>query len=110
MKFDIPLLDSVEALKGWDGDKDDNCLLAVADFNLDSRSKSQHASSIYLKNFCNEEKSSNGPQPVRKSTIICIFLQTQDAQGVDFDFDIGMVGSFSVHVIYYRFPSSIDLI
>lgn len=28
------LLDSVEACKGWDGDKDDNSLLAVADFNL----------------------------------------------------------------------------
>lgn len=31
---DIPLLDLVEALEGGDGDKDDNCLLAVADFNL----------------------------------------------------------------------------
>jgi hypothetical protein len=30
----LPLLDSVEALKGWDGDKDDNSLLAVANFNL----------------------------------------------------------------------------
>lgn len=29
-----PLLDSVETLKGWDGDKDDNSLLAVANFNL----------------------------------------------------------------------------
>lgn len=28
------LLNSVEACKGWDGDKDDNSLLAVADFNL----------------------------------------------------------------------------
>jgi len=28
------LLNSVEAWKGWDGDKDDNSLLAVADFNL----------------------------------------------------------------------------
>lgn len=34
---DIPLLDSVEALEGWDGDKDDNCLLAVANFDLISR-------------------------------------------------------------------------
>jgi hypothetical protein len=31
---DIPLLHLVEALKGWDGDKDDNSLLAVANFNL----------------------------------------------------------------------------
>jgi len=28
------LLNSVEACKGWDGDKDDNSLLAVANFNL----------------------------------------------------------------------------
>jgi len=28
------LLNSVEAWKGWDGDKDDNSLLAVANFNL----------------------------------------------------------------------------
>jgi len=28
------LLHSVEALKGWDGDKDDDSLLAVANFNL----------------------------------------------------------------------------
>jgi len=38
----IPLLDSVETLKGWDGDKDDNSLLAVANFNLES-DQSQHA-------------------------------------------------------------------
>jgi len=31
---DIPLLHSVETWKGWDGDKDDNSLLAVANFNL----------------------------------------------------------------------------
>jgi hypothetical protein len=28
------LLHTVETLEGWDGDKDDNCLLAVANFNL----------------------------------------------------------------------------
>jgi hypothetical protein len=34
-KYDcLPLLYSVEALKGWDGDKYDNSLLAVANFNL----------------------------------------------------------------------------
>jgi len=36
------LLHLVEALKGWDGDKDDNSLLAVANFNLQS-DQSQHA-------------------------------------------------------------------
>lgn len=30
----LPLLDAVEALQGRDGDKDDNSLLAVADFDL----------------------------------------------------------------------------
>ena len=30
----LPLLDSVEALQGRDGDKDDNSLLAVANFDL----------------------------------------------------------------------------
>lgn len=40
----IPLLHLVEALKGWDGDKDDNSLLAVANFNLQN-DQSQHASS-----------------------------------------------------------------
>lgn len=30
----LPLLHTVETLKGWDGDKDDNSLLAVADLNL----------------------------------------------------------------------------
>lgn len=39
-----PLLDPVEALQGRDGDKDDNCLLAVANFDL-FQIQSQHASS-----------------------------------------------------------------
>jgi len=30
----LPLLDTVEALQGRDGDKDDNSLLAVANFDL----------------------------------------------------------------------------
>lgn len=30
----LPLLNTVEALQGRDGDKDDNSLLAVADFDL----------------------------------------------------------------------------
>lgn len=30
----LPLLHSVETLEGRDGDKDDNSLLAVANFNL----------------------------------------------------------------------------
>ena len=30
----LPLLHPVEALKGWDGDKDGDSLLAVANFNL----------------------------------------------------------------------------
>lgn len=30
----LPLLDTVEALQGGDGDKDDNSLLAVANFDL----------------------------------------------------------------------------
>lgn len=30
----LPLLHTVETLKGWDGDKDDNSLLAVANLNL----------------------------------------------------------------------------
>lgn len=42
--LDIPLLDPVEALEGWDGDKDDDCLPAVANFDL-IKTKSQHASS-----------------------------------------------------------------
>ena len=56
-KVDIPLLHLVEALKGWDGDEDDNSLLAVANFNLQF-DQSQHASSTSL-------KENNGPQPVR---------------------------------------------
>ena len=36
----LPLLDSVEALEGWDGDKDDNCLPAVANFDLIKTQKS----------------------------------------------------------------------
>ena len=32
---DIPLLNLVKAQKGWNGDKDSNCLLAVADLNLE---------------------------------------------------------------------------
>ena len=46
MKGVIPLLHLVEAWKGWDGDKDDNCLLAVANFNLNS-DQSQHAISMF---------------------------------------------------------------
>jgi len=30
----IPLLNLMKALQGRNGDKDSNCLLAVADFNL----------------------------------------------------------------------------
>jgi hypothetical protein len=48
----------VEALKGWDGDKDDNSLLAVANFNLQG-DQSQHAISTIFK------KKNSGPQPVR---------------------------------------------
>jgi hypothetical protein len=33
-RISLPLLHPMEALKGWYGDKDDNCLLAVANFNL----------------------------------------------------------------------------
>ena len=43
-KGDIPLLHAVETLQGRNGDKDDNSLLAVADFNLYTI-KNQHASS-----------------------------------------------------------------
>jgi hypothetical protein len=32
--MDLPLLDTVEALQRRDGDKDDNSLLAVANFDL----------------------------------------------------------------------------
>jgi len=42
--FNLPLLNSVEAVKGRDGDKDDNSLPAVANFDL-IKTKSQHASS-----------------------------------------------------------------
>ena len=31
---DLPLLDTVETSQGGDGDKDDNCLLAVANLDL----------------------------------------------------------------------------
>lgn len=34
MYINLPLLNSVEALQGRDGDKDDNSLLAVANFDL----------------------------------------------------------------------------
>ena len=44
----IPLLDTVETLQGRDGDKDDNCLLAVANFDL-VKTQSQHASSRMLR-------------------------------------------------------------
>ncbi len=43
----LPLLHTMETWKGWDGDKDDNSLLAVANFNLQS-DQSQHASSMFL--------------------------------------------------------------
>ena len=43
----VPLLHSVETLEGWDGDKDDDSLLAVANFNLQD-DQSQHASSICM--------------------------------------------------------------
>ena len=36
----IPLLHTVETLQGRNGDKDDNSLLAVADFNLYNDQKS----------------------------------------------------------------------
>lgn len=41
---DLPLLNAVETLQGRDGDKDDNSLLAVANFDL-IKTQSQHASS-----------------------------------------------------------------
>lgn len=44
MKGYLPLLDTVEALQGRDGDKDDNSLLAVANLDL-IKIQSQHASS-----------------------------------------------------------------
>lgn len=55
----LPLLDTVEALQGRDGDKDDNSLLAVANLDL-FQTKSQHASS----------RTSLGPLPV-------LFLKSQ---------------------------------
>lgn len=39
----LPLLDTVEALQGWDGDKDDNSLLAVANLELISSKVSMRA-------------------------------------------------------------------
>jgi hypothetical protein len=45
MFVNLPLLDAVEALQRWDGDKDDNSLLAVANFDLVFRYQSQRASS-----------------------------------------------------------------
>ncbi len=53
----IPLLNSVEALKGRNGDKDDNSLLAVVDFNLHRDQKSACELQVFKEN--------NGPQPVR---------------------------------------------
>ncbi len=44
MKVCLPLLHLVETGKGWDGDKDDNSLLAVANLNL--RDQSQRAISF----------------------------------------------------------------
>ena len=41
---DLPLLDTVETSQGGDGDKDDNSLLAVANFDL-IKTQSQQASS-----------------------------------------------------------------
>lgn len=43
-RYNLPLLHAVEALEGWDGDKDDNSLLAVANFDL-IKTQSQQASS-----------------------------------------------------------------
>jgi hypothetical protein len=51
---DIPLLHFVETLKGWDGDKDDNSLLAVANFNL-----------YMIKVSMRAPRKVHGPQPVR---------------------------------------------
>lgn len=39
-KINLPLLDAVEALQGRDGDKDGNCLLAVANLDLCKITKS----------------------------------------------------------------------
>lgn len=55
----IPLLHTVETLEGWDGDKDDNSLLAVANFDLFKDQKS--ACDLHV--CC--RKRNNGPQPVR---------------------------------------------
>jgi hypothetical protein len=60
-----PLLDTVEALQGRDGDKDDNRLLAVANFDL-IKTQSQHASSrMYVPTIL-------GPLPVLfHGAIVC---------------------------------------
>jgi hypothetical protein len=62
-KIDIPLLHLVETWKGWDGDKDDNSLLAVANFNLQS-DQSQHASSMFLLDQRIKQWSAARPIPI----------------------------------------------
>lgn len=57
----LPLLNAVEALKGGDGDKDGNSLLAVANLDLE-RSQSQHASSRMQ--LSRERTGIRGPLPV----------------------------------------------
>jgi len=63
-KVDSPLLDPVEALQGRDGDKDDNSLLAVANFELIEKPKvSMRAPGP-----------SHGPLPVLLRTIESMFI------------------------------------
>lgn len=63
-KRNLPLLDTVEAMQGRDGDKDDNSLLAVANLDLRKDQRNQHASSRMV--FFEQGKMPiHGPLPVR---------------------------------------------
>jgi hypothetical protein len=57
----LPLLHTVETLEGWDGDKDDNSLLAVANLNL-FRSKSACDLHCYMVRSPSEPNFASAPK------------------------------------------------
>lgn len=73
--FCLPLLHTVETLKGWDGDKDDNSLLAVADLNL-HRSKSACDLHCYMVRSPSESNSAPTPSPP-----VCMYSLCSDLPG-----------------------------
>jgi hypothetical protein len=69
-KGDIPLLHAAETLQGRNGDKDDNSLLAVADFNLYNDQKS--ACELQVIPFREEEETMDrNPSDSSTTRLVC---------------------------------------